>query len=144
MSGKNIVVGRQLMEQRIKNALKRKRVLTDKQREEKAKSRGGFDTSDLTKTVLKDIEDNNKHCYWCMQDSLKIDADETHRTGTIKMICETPGCPNNTDTKKVDIMPHMQKRYGRFVDGKLCHDFGRLLLCRDPGRLAITSKGIIL
>ena len=135
--------------QRIYNALKRKRIKamrripTDKERIRKAKKKGGFDDTFITKERIKHIEKTHSNCYWCKLPSLKADVSEVTSKGNINMICTTPGCPNNPDTTKVDLAPVMKNKYARFVDGKLCFDLGKLLVGRDISKLWANHKGMI-
>jgi len=132
-----------LFYERLQKALKRKRILTDKEREKKAKKRGGFDVSDISKNSLKEIEDVHNVCYWCKGQTKAI-ADETHKTGFIQITCETPGCMGNIYEKKSEIKRTNRKVYGRLIDKELCFDLAKMLIGRDPGRLAVTPQRVIL
>lgn len=132
-----------LFNYRVQKALRRKRVLSDDDRKRKAKKRGGFDTSHITKESLKEIEDTYGTCYYCKK-KMKAIADDTHKTGTIMMTCETPGCMGNMYEKEREKKRTNRKLYGRLVDRKLCMDLGKMLLARDPGRYAVTPQRIVL
>jgi len=128
---------------RVRKALKRKRVLTDKERQKIAAKRGGFDDSMITKETLKEIEKTHNTCYFCKQSTEAI-ADNVHKTGVIMMSCDTPGCIGNYAEKEMEKKRTNRKLYARLIDKELCFDLAKMLIGRDPGRLAVTSQRIVL
>jgi len=132
-----------LFASRVQKALRKKRVLSTEEREKKARSKGGFETFRLDKEELKSIEKTFEVCYFCKK-SQKAIADDTHKTGRIIMTCHTPGCIGNWYEKESEKRRTNRKLYGRLIDKELCFDLGKMLLGRDPGRLAITPQRIIL
>ena len=130
-----------LFVERVKRALKRKRILTDEERQKKA--RGGFDDSRITKETLKEIEKVHNTCYFCKQQTKAI-PDFVSKKGYIQMTCETPGCMGNYYEKEAEKRRSNRKLYGRIIDQKLCFDLGKMLAARDPGRLMVTSQRIVL
>lgn len=136
--------GNALFYERVKKALKKKRVLSDKERMKKARRRGGFDDSGIDKKTIKGIEDTfGKSCQFCHQPTHAI-VDNVHKTGKIIMSCETEGCIGNYYEKKSEQRRHNKKMYGRLIDRELCFDLSKILIGRDPSRLAVTRNRIVL
>lgn len=128
---------------RIQKALKRKRVLSDKERAKKASLRGGFDDSGIDKQAIKDIEKTFDTCFFCKQKTHAV-VDSVHRTGKIIMSCNTPGCIGNYEEKESEKRRTDRKIYARLIDQKLCFDLAKMLIARDPSRLAVTPQRIVL
>jgi len=116
-----------------------RRIPSNKERQRKASKKGGFDTSYLDDETIKSIEKTYGTCYWCKGDMEAI-TDGVQRKGVITMSCNTPDCPGNQDTTKVELQPHMKNKYAKYVDGELCFDLGKLLMGRSPSRLWATKK----
>jgi len=116
-----------------------RRILSDKERQRRAKKKGGFDDSEIDKETIRSIEKTYNCCYWCKGD-MKAITDGVHNKGTILMTCETDDCPGNVDTTKPELQPHMKNKFARYADGAVCSDFGKLLQGRSPSRLWATKK----
>lgn len=128
---------------RVANALKKKRILTDEERQKKAAKKGGFDDSRIDREALKEIEKVHNVCFFCKGQTKAI-ADDVAKKGFIQMTCETPGCIGNIYEKESEKRRIDRKIYGRLIDRELCFDLGKMLLGRDPGRLAVTPQRIVL
>lgn len=127
---------------RVKKALRRKRIPSSKERQRRAKKKGGFDDSWITKEKIKELE-KDKYCYWCKQPQHLI-VDNVHNTGEMILTCDSDGCFGNYYEKESVKKKTNKRIYGRIIDQKLCMDLGKLLIGRDPGRLWATQKRLIL
>lgn len=125
----------------VRKALRKKRVPSTKEVIRKVKGKG-FDDSYIDKEFIKRLERHHV-CGYCHKPQYAI-IDEVNSKGKIIMSCTTEGCIGNYNAKKSEIKRTNKNLYGRLIDQEMCFDLGKLLLGRDPGRLMVTNKGLVL
>lgn len=114
-----------------------RRIPSTKNRQRKAKRRGGFLDPLLDKKHIAEI--NKTHiCFWCKK-SLFVYA-YNHRTGEILMSCKTDGCLGNASESRRTWDRKYKNLYAKKIDKKLCFDFKNLVWGRDPSRMWATPK----
>lgn len=108
------------------------RIPSDEDRARIARKRGGFDDSYIDKKSMKKLEKTHI-CFYCKK-KLKPKM-YNHRTGVIKMGCDTDDCIGNVDTSEQRRKRKLEQLGARRVDAKLVMDFRQLLYGRDPSRM---------
>ena len=109
-----------------------RKIRTDEERAKIAKRKGGFDDSYIDKKALNRLGKVH-YCFYCKK--LLKPKMYNHRTGVIKMGCDTDDCIGNVETSETRRINKLKKLGARRVDCKLMMDFKQLLHGRDPSRM---------
>jgi hypothetical protein len=115
------------------------KIKSDKERQEIARHRGGFDDSWIDKKTIKQLRKPH-FCFYCHK-PLEPIIDNINKTGTITMSCNTQGCIGNANEDIKSIDP-IYRNLARHIDRKPVSDLNQLLYGRSPTRL-LARRNII-